>query len=170
LQGEFSQRLPRETSSTMILKLKKWAQIAEVIGALAIIVSLIYVANEVRHNTEATQAATFQQMVQLSASALLAIAGNSELADIQRRGARDPDSLTEQEQFRYFLIVRAQWRGMEAAYFQHQHGVLGDSEWSSYESLMCGELSSLIGQGATWEAHRHTLSPDFVTFIEGCRK
>lgn len=154
----------------MKLKLKHWAQIAEIIGAAAILVSLIYVANELRHNTEATQAATFQQMVQQSASSLVAIAQDSELADIQRRGSQDPDSLTEQEQFRFFLIVRAQWRGMEAAYFQRQHGFLGDSEWSSYETLMCGELSALIGQGATWEAHRYTLSPDFVTFIEDCRK
>jgi hypothetical protein len=99
----------------MKLKLKQWAQIAEVIGAAAIIVSLIYVANELRHNTEATQAATFQQMVQLSAPSLLQIAQNAELAEIQRRAIQNPDSLTEQEQFRYFLIVRAQWRGMEAA-------------------------------------------------------
>jgi hypothetical protein len=75
----------------MKLKLKHWAQIAEVIGALAIIVSMIYVANEARHNAEATQAATFQQMVQLSASSLIAIAQNPELADIQRRGIGDPE-------------------------------------------------------------------------------
>jgi hypothetical protein len=150
----------------MKLKLKQWAQIAEVIGALAIVVSLIYVANEVRHNTAATQAATFQQMVQQSASSLIAIAADAELADLQRRGIRDAKSLTEQEEFRLFLITRAQWRGMEGAFFQKQHGVLGDAEWESYRNTMCQELISILG----WEEHRSALSPEFVAFIEGCRQ
>jgi hypothetical protein len=152
----------------MKLKLKQWAQISEVIGAVAIVVSLIYVASELRRNTEATQAATFQQMVQLSATGLITMASNAELADILRRGTQDLDTLTEQEQFRFFLINRAQWRAMEAAYFQHKHGVLGGQEWGSYKTLMCGELRSIMGQRASWDAHRSVLSPDFVSFIESC--
>lgn len=148
-----------------MLKLKQWAQIAEVIGAFAIIVSLIYVAGEVRHNTEATQAATFQQMVQQSASSLIAIAQDPELAEIQRRRSLDPESLTELEQYRLFLIARAQWRGMESAYFQRQHSVLGESEWKSYRYTMCRELTAVLG----WDQHRSALSPDFVSFIDDCR-
>ncbi len=132
LPGAFRLLWPKEIHEVMKLKLKQWAQIAEVIGAVAIVVSLIYVASELRQNTDATQAATFQQMVQLSATTLITMAQNSEMADIYSRGVQDPESLTDLERFRFFLVVRAQWRGMEAAYFQWQHGVLGDPEWSGY--------------------------------------
>jgi len=150
-------------------KLSDWAAIAEVVGAVAIVVSLVYVATELRHNTEATKAATFQQMVALSSDNLMAIAQDADLASIYSRGVSDSDSLTNNEQFRFFLVIRLQWRGMEAAYFQWRHGVLGDSEWSGYEILMCKELSALTGQQASWEYHRGSLSPEFVSFIEDCR-
>ena len=152
----------------MKLKLKQWAQIAEVIGAVAIVVSLIYVGSELKHNTAATQAATFQQMVQLSATSLISIASDADLTEIMTRAVQDPDALTDQERFRWFLINRAQWRGMEAAFFQHQHGVLGGSEWKSYATMMCGELYAVTGGQAGWDRHRFVLSPDFVSFIDGC--
>ena len=152
----------------MKLKLKQWSQIGEVIGAVAIVVSLIYVASELRQNTEATQAATFQQMVQLSSTRLITMASDADMADILRRGIQDLDTLTDQERFRFFLVNRAQWRAMEAAYFQRQHGVLGDPEWNSYKSLMCGELRAVMGRQASWDVHRSVLSPDFVSFIESC--
>ena len=151
------------------LKLSDWAAIAEVVGAVAIVVSLIYVATELRHNTEATQAATFQQLVALSSNSLMAIAQDPVLADIYERGIQDSESLANDELFRFFLLIRIQWRGMEAAFFQWRHGVLGDSEWLGYASLMCNELSALTGQQVSWEFHRDSLSPDFVSFIEECR-
>ena len=152
----------------MKLKLKQWAQIAEVVGAVAIIVSLIYVGSELKHNTVATQAATFQQMVQLSTTSLISIASDADLTEIMTRAVQDPDLLNDQERFRWFLINRAQWRGMEAAFFQYQHGVLGDPEWMSYEKMMCGEIFTVTGGHAGWDRHRFVLSPDFVTFIESC--
>ena len=160
--------MPKEINEVMKLKLKQWAQIGEVIGAVAIVFSLIYVAFELRQNTEATQAATFQQMVQLSTTSLVTMASNAEMSDILRRGIQNPDALTDQERFRFFLINRAQWRAMEAAYFQRQHGVLGDPEWHSYKTLMCGELRAVMGHEASWDAHRRVLSPDFVVLIENC--
>jgi hypothetical protein len=57
---------------------------------------------------------------------------------------------------------------MEAAFFQHQHGVLGGSEWKSYATMMCGELYAVTGGQAGWDRHRSVLSPDFVSFIDGC--
>lgn len=130
----------------MSLKLKQWAQIGEVIGAVAIVVSLIYVASELRHNTDATQAATFQQMVQLSATGLITMASDADLADILRRGIQDRASLADQERLRFFLINRAQWRAMEAASLQRQHGVLGDPKWNSYKTLMCGRVACRDGR------------------------
>ena len=59
----------------MNLRLSELAQIAEIIAAVAVIVSLLYVGMEVRRNTAATQAATYQEVVQASNEYLLALAG-----------------------------------------------------------------------------------------------
>ena len=44
------------------MKLEKWALIAEVVGGVAIVVSLVVLIFEVRGNTEAVSAATFQNV------------------------------------------------------------------------------------------------------------
>ncbi len=49
-----------------------------------------------------------------------------------------------------------------------KHGVLGDPEWNSYKTLMCGELRAVMGNEASWDAHRRVLSPEFLVFIENC--
>ena len=43
--------------------LAEWASVAEIIGALAIVVSLVFVGLQIRANTRATQNATYQQSV-----------------------------------------------------------------------------------------------------------
>ena len=44
-------------------RLSDWASIAEIISAVAIVVSLIFVGMQIRDNTVATEAATFQDSV-----------------------------------------------------------------------------------------------------------
>ena len=63
---------------------------AEIVGAVAVVVSLLYVGNEVRRNTTATQAATYQEVVNASNEYLLALASDSALAEIVGRAEADP--------------------------------------------------------------------------------
>jgi hypothetical protein len=44
--------------------LQKWALVAEVVGALAVVTTLAFVAVETRANTNALQAQTFQSLMQ----------------------------------------------------------------------------------------------------------
>ena len=54
-------------------RLQKWALIAEVIGAVAVVISLIFVGIELRSNTEATRAATREAINQKDIDFLLAV-------------------------------------------------------------------------------------------------
>ena len=45
------------------MKLEKWALIAEIIGGIAIVLSLVFVGIEIRRNTNAAYAATYDQIL-----------------------------------------------------------------------------------------------------------
>lgn len=151
------------------MKSERWARIsvlAELVGAVAVVLSLVYVAIEIRQNTKAVRSVTYQELVGRSDEFLLALAQDSALTDIWLRGEADPTSLDDNEAQRYWWIVRTWWRNMENAFRQHERGMLGDLEFGLYASLTCRPKPP--GRRLTWEDHASTLSADFVAFVESC--
>ena len=120
------------------------AAIAEVLGAMGVIVSLLYVANEVRSNTRALKAsAGFDaslQMANLNESLAQAIMGDSEY---QRGGeARftslvtkaydpeaSPDDLSPTDHLLLGFINRGMFQKIEGEYYLYQHGFLDPAQW-----------------------------------------
>lgn len=150
-------------------KHEKWARLsvlAELIGAVAVVLSLMYVAVEIRQNTQAVQSATYQELVARSNEFLVVLAQDSTLTDIWLRGEADLSSLTDTEGQRYWWIVQAYWRNMENAFRQHERGMLGDLEYGVYVRLTCSPKAP--GRRLGWRTHSATLSPDFIRFVESC--
>src|SRR5882672_5884564 len=71
--------------------------IADVLAAISLILTVVYLAIQIRKNTHATHSQTYH----LATSALAEMAGiigsNKELARIFRRGMTNPDELEEDE-------------------------------------------------------------------------
>lgn len=148
------------------LKLSDWAALAEIIASGAVITSIVYLSIQVRENTNAVQAATFQELINASDLYLLTIAQDSTLTSLVDRAGEDPASLTPLERRRYFYTQRAFWRNMENAFFQRQRGLLGDAEWSVYQRIMCEQPDR--GEQDTWAEHRVHMSEPFISFVEAC--
>jgi hypothetical protein len=144
-------------------RLTELAALAEIVAAVALILSLVYVGREVRQNTAATEGATYQEMVRASNEYLLTVATDSSLAAIVSRGGSDPASLNGEEGLRYFYIRRVFWRNMENAFVQHERGVLADPEWATYHYLLCSQADDV-----TWTYHAPAFSPAFGDVVEAC--
>jgi hypothetical protein len=89
--------------------LQDWASIAEIIGAVAIVMSLIYVAYEVRENTRALQATSRQALGDQDLAYFQTLLGPSILAramDKKRRGEDLTDLEISQLQERQHLNFR----------------------------------------------------------------
>ena len=75
--------------------------IAEVISAFAVVVSLIYLATQIRQNTNATKAGTSFSVNTALTSMNDALRSSAELADIWIRGCQSLESLSEIERIRF---------------------------------------------------------------------
>jgi len=150
-------------------KLQEYALVAEIISAVAIVLSLIFVGVQVQQGAEETAANTGALRSQVRESML-----NSDLAMLDR--ALDYPELIDY----YFnsegkdavMIARMKvWiyqfsRTRENYWVQHQNGVL-DAE--TYRSYLAPFLRYLLNNDValnTWmEEGRHTLLPGFVREI-----
>lgn len=150
-------------------KLADAAQVAEVVAAVAVVLSLLYVGREVQSNTSAVRAGAVQAVTDRSATSVQTLAADSTLSRIVRVGDADPSSLTEGEAFQYHLWTRGFWLQMQSAYVQYQLGVFESSVWRGYNNRICGAIAD-PGKHATWTNHRDELSPEFVAVVEACRQ
>jgi len=118
------------------MKLEKWALLAEIVGAAAIVISLVFVGLEIRSNTQAAQAATFQTTVAYDVELLLSQGRDADTARAYVAWLGDPDSVSGGEQDQAGLLSVATMRHLENLYLQYQAGMLSDEAWSAREKFI----------------------------------
>ena len=90
--------------------------IGELIAALAVIVSLLYVGRQMKQNTEAIQINAAQEFVQMFNTFTADLGSNKEMTVIWYTGTSDYKSLNKIDSIRFHAMV-AQWmRIMESIY------------------------------------------------------
>ncbi len=149
------------------IRLNELAQIAEIIAAVAVVMSLIYVGKEVQSNTAAVRGAAMQAVATADADALLTIAADATLSEIVRLGHQDPSQLTPPDAFRYGLFMRQFWLSFQNIYQQSELSLIDQSVWRSYVSIICG-MASRPGVQETWSNHTHILDAAFVAIVDDC--
>ena len=109
-----------------------WAAIegiASVAGAIGVILSILFLIYEVRHNARAIEGATVQSLMSLEREVFSLLAENAEL---MTRGGADAAALTEVELYRYERGVGTYMSLMYSAYIQHERGLIDDEVWDAY--------------------------------------
>src|SRR6202008_2926926 len=89
------------------MNLNDLANIGQVIGAIAVVVSLIYVALQIRQNTAAVRSATAQSVHEHFAGWYNAFATDASLPEIGVKGLKDYGSLSETEKARFVACFMA---------------------------------------------------------------
>jgi hypothetical protein len=140
--------------------------LAQIIGAIAVVVSLFYVAFQIRQNTLAVRSATAQDVHENFASCYHLLAADSELSRITINGLRDYSSLTEIEKARFIATFMAFLSYSQNAYLKWCEGSLSPALWSGWELLMMN-LVSAPGGRAFWEERGYLFGSEFRNHIEG---
>lgn len=153
------------------MNVAKMNPLLEFIGGIAVLIGLVFVALELRHNTEAVRAETLQSLTEQSQDYLLLLASDGEVNAIWRQGIADLSKLDEGQASRFNFLYRAQWIRLQNAYLQWRRGTLDDNDWAFYAGIICrqeGDSGSPSARGATWPDHKGALTKDFVAFVETC--
>ncbi len=115
--------------------LSKMHQAGELVAAIAVVISLIFVGLQIRDNTIASEAATYQASVAYDVEILLNAGVSPETARVFYTSRDDPDSLNEDELLQGQTLLTATLRHMENLYVQYEAGMLSDEAWAN---RLCG--------------------------------
>ncbi len=144
----------------------------EFVGAIAVVITLVYLAIQVRHSRAATEAntrqlesTTLREMAGRMESRTLLLATDSGLADRLVRQNLDPDSLSELDRFHLFWYVISWIADYEEAYRQYTLGSIPESALAARTINMQGLLESNEAKEA-WSLALTQLDPKFVVWVK----
>ena len=147
------------------MPLDQIANIAEIIAAALVIVSLIYVGLQVRQNTDAIQVSTTQSFT----DTLMAFIGNlnqsPNLAALYHRGLSDASSLKGGEFVQFSVYMSQAFFAYQSFHIQWRRGVLEDDLWYSFRSSIVDLLTN-PGVREWWQFRRHWFTDEFQQFVE----
>lgn len=109
-----------------------WAAIegiASVAGAIGVIISIIFLIYEVRHNARAIEGATVQSLMSLERE-VFSLLGDK--AALMTKGGSDANALTEIEMYQYERAVGTYMSLIYSAYVQHKGDLVEDEVWDAY--------------------------------------
>lgn len=141
------------------------ALLAEIVGGAAIVISLVVLVLEVRQNTAAVRASTYDQLLSDHTQYRMDLATNTDATEaflsFNGHAPTGPDELRDQQGRLIWIAGMMLW---ERAYFAREYGTLGDSEWQRYRSNMCDSDS--------WTAIQDLeffVSTEFWDYLLECR-
>lgn len=89
------------------MSLQEIGTIGELLGSAAVVITLVYVAVQLRQNTQAIRAAAVQSITETVATNVTNIAANAENASVFRRGLSQFHEMSETEQAQFALIMNS---------------------------------------------------------------
>jgi hypothetical protein len=122
----------RSTTDRPQPMLEALGNIGEFVGAIGVVVSLVYLALQLRHNTSSVRAASFNAMVQNSIRLLEHGFERPEFAAFLARAESRPGGLDAEDQVRWDSYMTAVFRHFGNLVYQYRVGALDEQMWRSY--------------------------------------
>ncbi|MEM6476342.1 MAG: hypothetical protein AAF687_09265 [Pseudomonadota bacterium] len=146
--------------------------ISQIVAALGIMLSLIFVGLQVRQANEqarkaetARRADATQAVHDNFANMYLTFASNLDVAEVGPKGLKDPDSLTDGENLVLLSALMAGMSYQQSAYFKWRAGDLSDELWRAWQNSNASYFKTPGGK-RFWEGRKNNFHPEFVEYVE----
>lgn len=139
--------------------------LSQIIAALALVASLLFVALEVRNSNRESRHRAGEEAYQKFREVQLEVASNADLARIWANGVHAFSSLEPLDRTRFLLLTHVFFKNWESVYLVHVDGRLSHELCESTES-MAGDLLCYAGIQAAWSARRTYFHPEFRAHVD----
>jgi len=145
--------------------LENLGNIGDFIGGLAVVITLIYLAIQVRHNTVSVQAATVQSAAEANAELMDRFGSDPELLKFYLAGMRDFESLSPDDRVRFASIMGSIMHRAEGMVDQVERGLLAPETLDAAANRL---RTTFMGAGtlAWWERGKHVYPASLQRWVD----
>ena len=139
--------------------------IGEIVGAVAVVITIGYLAVQIRQNTRTLRLSTHHMIGSRSTDLNRTMADSADLARITMIGDQNPDGLSPEDRRRWMAWNLVRFRHYEDLHYQYTNGMLDDSYWNGFRRWHSFNLRQ-PGILSFWEENKRAFRDDFISFVD----
>ena len=139
--------------------------IAEAVGALAVVISLVYLAVQIRSGTSALRTTLRDSAFGDLKEWNYALSSDAELPWIFKRGLRNPMELNDKEIARFHHMLYSFYKVFENIYLHYLDGSIAREAWENNKEILFLYCTQK-GAQEYWGERREIFDPRFRELIE----
>jgi len=147
------------------MQLESLAYLAEVIGSIAVVVSLVYLAVQVRQGTQAQQTENFYRALDRVASMQAAFSQDSEVGLLVAKGVTGSAKLSPKERLQFTWAMYELFGAFEFMFLTSQSEAISDEVWKRWSAVVAWWLT-FPGVQTWWEIRPTPFTDSFTSYIE----
>jgi hypothetical protein len=147
------------------LTLQDLGSLGEFIAAIATLVTLVYLAAQIRQNTNGVRSATSASISDALSRGTETLSSDPELTRIWFLGRENYESLTDEEQLRFGVYLLTYFRRLENAFYQMERGFVDPDHWQTTERFFANIMSH-PGVLHYWKRSKPQFSDRFQRFVD----
>lgn len=139
--------------------------IGEILGAIAVLVTLVYLARQIHLNTNEIRASRVEGTLRDQSTYNRMLAEDPDLARIYWIAVEDVEKLSEDDKRRWLHLCSVMLRNSEIAYYHYRQGHLPDPIHLSREKWI-RRFMGTSGFRWWWKQYSDVLDPEFVEYVD----
>ena len=147
------------------MNLQDLANIGELVGGLGVLVTLIYLAIQIRQNTATQRRASRLETTRAMTEWYSLVMVDPVMVNLFGRGFQEPESLSPDERARFLWLVGAFVSRVEEIYSQYEANLINEDLWFQYRGVVLSMLENAAVK-EWWEARLAPFSSDFRAVID----
>jgi len=151
----------------MNINLDQLASIGELLGGVGVILSLLYLAFQLRDHSRGLRSESYGRSLDRLARMQERFAEDSDFSKIYNKGLANPESLSVEERIRFTWGCTEMFGDFEYMHYQHRQGDLPEEIWHRWRETIKFWLS-FPGIRAWWHGKPSPFSIEFSSFVEDC--
>ena len=143
--------------------LTKWAAMAEMVAAAAVVISLLLVAYSIKRNTDEMETSNSNFLYQLDEHVTGDLSREPHLAPIFIKVTKG-QALSDTEKFQYMNIQERYLTVWEIAWTQYNSGSLSKADWRDWDTYLSDNLTGALPE-EWWLEIRPGYKPEFAEHV-----
>jgi hypothetical protein len=147
--------------------LQDLANLGEFVSALVVLGSFVYLAIQMRQNTQAIRAENYARALDRVSAMQAELSSNAEYTAFLSRGLADPAKLSPVDRIRFTWLGYEMFGAFEFMFLQAKEGTLPDEVWHRWAATAEWWLT-WPGMRAWWAGRPAPFTASFSEFVDRC--
>jgi hypothetical protein len=148
------------------MSLEQLSLVAEIVSAIAIVITLVYLALQIKDSARSSRSAAVTDATTAMQAFYQELGSNPATSKLFLEAVTNPDALSQQDQFQFLMLMHSCFLGFQRSFFLAREGTLDVALRDSIGTAMHA-VNRMPGMHLYWRQRKAYFQPEFVEWVEG---